>query len=942
MEIIDAGNTDAIMLCERNPTSTRRQLSDTAYNLNCLFWNVEYLKSVVRKAPEIELFDHADIVLLCETMCSEEVAATILPRYYVMGVDAGLEDSRGLMIGSKQRCIRHSKSKNHVAVEYPELNLVAIVFYFNPGDAVPDVVLQVANTVAALKSEMSVLIAGDFNCRIDQGTRGRDLCNEMNDMGFSIVPNMEKTYIGHNGGSAIDLLFIRKGTRNAITVDSLQVYHTELRKHGQLRFSLQVLPHEQPKVRAKNVPRQLNDACLEHLRGSTRLNEKLRSGNIDELTRCITTGLKNALVQKRKRFYKPWFDTDCRRLKRDLIALRSRNVVCELWNIKKREYKTLCTERRRIFEGKELDKKLEALNREPWKITQRNDKGKATQIDTAKLVRHFGKEKNPGPMPIQTPNLIANLDSDTWFNRPFSALTVYRSMHRASSRKATGPDYIANEHLKQSKDYLLQAWTRLFNLCLEQRKIPKDWENSFLKVIYKGKGDPQDANSYRGISLLCAPYKILTQLINDRIINNVGHLLPETQFGFRRGRSTRTPLENLLRRGQEAKENGGLFVLFVDFKSAFPSVPRNKLLTKLKDQFNIDGHILGLISDTLKGSTYQIDDGVSLTDPLPETCGVPQGDSLSPTLFLCYVSDLAHDLSVIDGLKHAFFADDLETDSENPQTIQLSLTAIETWCDANEISVNLRKTKVMKIRNGGRIPNNTKFYYKGELVEIVNEYEYLGVTIQPTLVFTKHIQKKIMKCYNVIGSMTNLSRLSIDTAMKVFNIKIRPIIEYGLKEISPFLKVRNLNDIDKIKATYLKRVLAVHKSTRNTLTLMMASEDSLTEDLQRKLDLVDAVWTNYKELRAQKIDKTVERGYLMGPAFVNDRWKKANQTDRHCHTRLTAHGFHHKLCQQTNFHEISPGCCCKLCDAEDIDLYHVLSCVGVEGRNLVDIVRFLD
>ena len=48
----------------------------------------------------------------------------------------------------------------------------------------------------------------------------------------------------------------------------------------------------------------------------------------------------------------------------------------------------------------------------------------------------------------------------------------------------------------------------------------------------------EDPKSYRPISLLCVPYKILERLIYTCVEPIVDPLLPREQAGFRRGRST--------------------------------------------------------------------------------------------------------------------------------------------------------------------------------------------------------------------------------------------------------------------------------------------------------------------------------------------------------------------------------------------------------------------
>ena len=51
-------------------------------------------------------------------------------------------------------------------------------------------------------------------------------------------------------------------------------------------------------------------------------------------------------------------------------------------------------------------------------------------------------------------------------------------------------------------------------------------------------GNPvEDPKSYRPISLLCVPYKILERLIYARVEPLIDPLLPKEQAGFRRGKS---------------------------------------------------------------------------------------------------------------------------------------------------------------------------------------------------------------------------------------------------------------------------------------------------------------------------------------------------------------------------------------------------------------------
>ena len=73
---------------------------------------------------------------------------------------------------------------------------------------------------------------------------------------------------------------------------------------------------------------------------------------------------------------------------------------------------------------------------------------------------------------------------------------------------------------------------------MRQLKIPKIWRSALIVAIPtpdKPLGDPK---SYRPISLLCVPFKILERLIYAPVDAISSPLLPREKVGFRHGRST--------------------------------------------------------------------------------------------------------------------------------------------------------------------------------------------------------------------------------------------------------------------------------------------------------------------------------------------------------------------------------------------------------------------
>ena len=71
---------------------------------------------------------------------------------------------------------------------------------------------------------------------------------------------------------------------------------------------------------------------------------------------------------------------------------------------------------------------------------------------------------------------------------------------------------------------------------MKEGSIPEDWKSSVVLPIYKGKGDPMESGSYRGIKLLVHAVKVVERIFEHRIRQQI--VIDDMQFGFMKGRGT--------------------------------------------------------------------------------------------------------------------------------------------------------------------------------------------------------------------------------------------------------------------------------------------------------------------------------------------------------------------------------------------------------------------
>ena len=549
-------------------------------------------------------------------------------------------------------------------------------------------------------------------------------------------------------------------------------------------------------------------------------------------------------TKKRRRILnKPWFNTSCKnsknqynRFKNSLPCKPSELHKAKLKDLTKKHKKLLKKEKRK--HDKELNAKLKYLKSsnpgEYWNIINRGKRGtRSGKIPDKIIYEHFSElnKAKSNPNNNSVVKQPQNANNNDIINIPFTEGEITDHIKSLKNNKSPGVDHILNEFLKFCPKELIVVIVQFFNIILDSGKIPNEWTIGLIKPLYKNKGDINDINNYRGITLLSCIGKLFTSVLNTRLYSYLTSedILGNEQAGFRPQHST---LDHIFALHILSKfyidQKKQLFCAFVDYSKAFDFIDRVHLWTKLLAS-NVNGKVFNIIRNMYENAKSQVLFKNTLSDPFPCQVGVRQGENLSPLLFAIYLNDfnlflstkyngltkitesVSNELQIYLRIFCLLYADDTLVLAESAKELQKALNSLHAYCNKWALNVNIDKTKII-IFSKGRIRKYKSFSFGNNEIDVVDDYIYLGTTFNYNGTFhkakTKQASQAMRATYSLITNIKRLN-LSIETSIELFDRLIIPVLLYG-SEIWGFESPKQLqtkyNNV-------MRKFLHLHKTT---------------------------------------------------------------------------------------------------------------------------------
>ena len=387
---------------------------------------------------------------------------------------------------------------------------------------------------------------------------------------------------------------------------------------------------------------------------------------------------------------------------------------------------------------------------------------------------------------------------------------VVRFIKEIDITKSSGIDRISSHCIKDALLALSAQLTYIFEISIKYNIFPDCWKVATIVPLFKG-GKKDDVSNYRPVSLLPVTGKILEKIIHSHLSEffEKNNLLCDFQGGFRKKHSTLGSINNLTTDIFNAINNKeSTMATFFDLKKAFDTV-NHKILIKKLQAMGIKGGLLEWIEDYLSNRFQRTvcNNNLSTTENI--TCGVPQGSILGPLLFLVYINDIEN---VFCDVKFQLYADDtvIYYSGKNGKNVnkilQKGVDKFIEWSEINQLTINIKKTKVMIFGSRYNIKknDNVEISIKGEILQTVPTCKYLGIYMDQNLNFNYHLKNVIntisYKLYIFSKIRTYLTEQS---AIIVYKTMVLPYFDYG-DVVFMFSNKKLLSKLDRLHKRGLK------------------------------------------------------------------------------------------------------------------------------------------
>lgn len=362
---------------------------------------------------------------------------------------------------------------------------------------------------------------------------------------------------------------------------------------------------------------------------------------------------------------------------------------------------------------------------------------------------------------------------------PIAAIEIRKAF--PANTTSAGPDGLTARALRKVP---LEILVRVFNIIMWCGKAPTHLLESITSLIPK-KSNAHQPGDFRPITVSSVLIRAFHKILATRMAAEIR--LDQRQRAFRPtdGCSDNVFLLDLILKHHHRKHKS-LFVASLDVAKAFDSVSHTAIRETLAEM-GLPQEMVRYIMNIYAESTTRLCCGSWTSDTIKPTCGVKQGDPMSPIIFNMVFDRMLRKLPTDVGAKvgdleinAAAFADDLLLFASTPMGLQRLLDTSMGFLEKCGLQVNTTKCMTIALRN---VPHEKKtvvdrsaVFLRGDNIlpslKRSDEWQYLGVP------FTPEGRAKVNVTQGLRVSLEKLTKAPLKPQQRLYIL--RTVIQPGL------------------------------------------------------------------------------------------------------------------------------------------------------------------
>lgn len=260
--------------------------------------------------------------------------------------------------------------------------------------------------------------------------------------------------------------------------------------------------------------------------------------------------------------------------------------------------------------------------------------------------------------------------------QPENLFSAYREV--AANKGAPGVDHVTIE------DFTAGLGRNLIRL--EQQLRSGEYRPQAIKRVHIPK---PGTNEKRPLGIPTVRDRVVQAALRHVVEPILERQFAEHSYGFRPDRGCK----DALRRVDGLLKSGYKYVVDVDLKSYFDTIPHDRLIRELR-KYVADNRVIGLVEQFLQADIL---DGLEHWTP---SSGAPQGAIISPLLSNLYLNDLDH-LVAASGYEMTRYADDLVIQCRSREEANAALALAASWTTERGLTLHPTKTKIVHVDEEG-------------------------------------------------------------------------------------------------------------------------------------------------------------------------------------------------------------------------------------------------